>query len=102
LPAYWLAVHSSFQYELDRYKDFEDIRLVDCREEFACEKAQEYLSAGFRILVLVSLHGDLAEWKNNYSWLAAIPNSMIFNFADEGDFGTHTDNQRAKLDFLFG
>ena len=101
LPAYWLSVHSSFIDELDAYKDFDDIRYVDIDEPEAYKSAQTYLKEGQRIIVPISLHGDVDEWKAKHQWIANIPNNEIFMFADEGDFGTHTDNQVAKLQFLF-
>lgn len=101
LPAYWLSVHSSFIDELDAYKDFDDIRYVDLDEPEAYNSAWTYLKEGQRIIVPISLHGDVDEWKAKHQWIANIPNDEIFMFADEGDFGTHTENQVAKLQFLF-
>jgi len=101
LPAYWLSVHSSFTEELNRYKDFADIRYIDINDPNAEETAQSYLDQGLRIIVPISLHGDLTEFIAKHQWIADIPNDDIFVFADEGDFGTHTENQVAKLDFLF-
>jgi len=101
LPAYWLSVHSSFIDELDAYKDFDDIRYVDIDEPKAYNSARTYLKEGQRIIVPISLHGDVDEWKAKHQWIANIPNNEIFMFADEGDFGTHTENQVAKLQFLF-
>jgi hypothetical protein len=101
LPAYWLSVHSSFLDELDAYKDFEDIKYVDVDEPDAFRSAWAYLKEGQRILVPISLHGNINDWQTKHQWIANIPNDEIFMFADEGDFGTHADNQVAKLDFLF-
>ena len=101
LPAYWLSVHSSFIDELDAYKDFDDIRYVDIDEPEAYNSAWTYLKEGQRIIIPISLHGDVEEWKAKHQWIANIPNDEIFMFADEGDFGTHTENQVAKLQFLF-
>lgn len=101
LPAYWLGVHGSFNNELDGYDDFLNIREINPRDINCAVDAQEALRQGLRILVPISLHGDLEEWKNTYGWIASIPNQDIFTFADEGDFGTHTENQIAKLEYLF-
>jgi hypothetical protein len=101
LPAYWLSVHSSFINELTDYNDFLDIIQIDVDAEDARERAIDAISAGQRILVPMSLHGDLEEWKAKHAWIASIPNSDVFSFADEGDFGTHTENQIAKLDYIF-
>lgn len=101
LPAYWLSVHSSFETELDKYKDFADIRYIDTNEPEAYNTAWSYLKQGLRIVVPISLHGSLEDFKEKHQWIANIPNEEIFVFADEGDFGTHAENQVAKLDFLF-
>lgn len=102
LPAYWLSVHSSFISELDRFSDFNDIVQVNTDDEDAADIAAAALENGQRIVVPISLHGDLEEWQDKHEWIAEIDINDIFMFADEGDFGTHTENQRDKLAFLFG
>ena len=101
LPAYWLSVHSSFVSELTEYDDFLDIVQIDVNDPNAHNQATDALSAGQRIIVPISLHGELEEWKAKHAWVAAIPNIEVFSFADEGDFGTHTENQVAKLANIF-
>jgi hypothetical protein len=101
LPAYWLSVHSSFISELTEYNDFLDIVQIDTDSPNAREQAIDAIGAGQRILVPMSLHGNLEEWKMKHSWVTSIPNADVFSFADEGDFGTHTENQVAKLDYIF-
>ena len=101
LPAYWLSVHTSFVDELDEFADFVDIALVDPNSASAELDAQEALADGRRILVPISLHGDLASWCAKHQWVSQLSNNDIFMFADEGDFGTHAENQVEKLDFLF-
>ena len=101
LPAYWLSVHSSFVNELTEYDDFLDIVQIDVNNPNAHNQATDALSAGQRIIVPISLHGELEEWKAKHAWVASIPNADVFSFADEGDFGTHTENQVAKLAGIF-
>jgi hypothetical protein len=101
LPAYWLSVHSSFINELDEYAEFTDIAEIDVNDPNAEQLAKEYLEQGMRIVVPMSLHGDLTEWQTKHQWLSEIANNDIFMFADEGDFGTHTENQVAKLKYIF-
>lgn len=101
LPAYWLGVHSSFVNELTDYDDFLDIVQIDVGDVDARERAIDAVAAGQRIIIPMSLHGDLEEWKTKHEWIANIPNADVFSFADEGDFGTHTDNQVFKLDYIF-
>lgn len=101
LPAYWLSAHSSFINELDEYADFIDIAEISTNDVDAKEQAQYYLSQGMRIAVTISLHGELEQWKIKHQWLTEFENKDVFNFADEGDFGTHTENQVAKMKYLF-
>ncbi len=101
LPAYWLSVHSSFINELDEYAEFTDIAEIDVNDPKAEQLAQDYLEQGMRIVVPMSLHGDLTEWCAKHRWLSEITNNDVFMFADEGDFGTHTENQVAKLKYIF-
>lgn len=95
LPAYWLSVHSSFVDELEQFDDFLDIALV--QDEISAVHA---LDNNQRIIIPISLHGDYNEWKDKHQWIANINNDDIFVFADEGDFGTHADNQVKKMEFL--
>lgn len=101
LPAYWLSVHSSFVDELEQFDDFLDIALIDMNKEDAELAAVNALDNNQRIIIPMSLHGDYNEWTVKHNWIAQINNDDIFMFADEGDFGTHADNQKKKLDFIF-
>jgi hypothetical protein len=78
-----------------------DIVQIDVDDANASREAEVALEAGKRIIIPISLHGDLEQWQKKHDWIADINNNEIFMFADEGDFGTHTENQVAKLDFLF-
>jgi hypothetical protein len=101
LPAYWLSVHTSFIDELDSYADFNGIVQIDVNDHDAAKKAWDAIDQGLRVVIPMSLHGNLSEWQLKHQWIATIPNNEIFMFADEGDFGTHTENQVSKLKFLF-
>ena len=102
LPAYWLSVHPSFISELDAFDDFLDLAYVDPNSEDAPYAYQQALDNGNRVVLPVSLNGDIETFRKKHQWIANIDNSEIFSFADEGDFGTHADNQVEKLDFLIG
>jgi|TARA_R110000744_G_scaffold354377_1_gene460771 hypothetical protein len=101
LPAYWLSVHSSFVDELEQFDDFLDIAMINPNKEGAEQAAVHALDNNQRIIIPVSLHGDYDDWAVKHDWIAKISNDDIFMFADEGDFGTHADNQKKKLDFIF-
>jgi hypothetical protein len=101
LPAYWLSSHTSFAQEINKYSDFLDIQAIDTDDDLAYLDVGTCMAEGKRVVIPISLHGDLEEWKIKHHWISTIPNEEIFNFADEGDFGTHTENQADKLKFLF-
>lgn len=96
LPAYWLSVHSSFDGTLDNFEDFEDIVEVRSEQEY-----NDAIEAEYRVILPISLHGELDTWMNKHQWISDIDNNDMFVFADEGDFGTHADNQKQKLQFIF-
>lgn len=99
LPAYWLSVHSSFIDELEAFDDFTDIALIDPNNPGAQDAADEALAAGQRLLIPISLCGDFEAFKAKHGWVADL-NAGTYVFADEGDFGTHADNQVEKMDYL--
>lgn len=101
LPAYWLSAHSSFAKELDKFTNFQNMRVIDTNSESPWDTVGEHLRDGKLSVIPISLHGEIEQWKQKHSWISTIPNEEIFNFADEGDFGTHADNQVAKMEFLF-
>lgn len=100
LPAFWLSVHSSFISELDAFDDFLDIALIDPNDQGAELAAINALDNGQRIIIPISLHGDFEDWSVKHEWISKINNDDIFVFADEGDFGTHAENQIKKMEFL--
>lgn len=102
LPAYWLSVHSSFVGELDEHDEFLDITHIDPNSANAEEDAMSALADGKRILITVSLHGKLDAFTAKHSWFSKLDKAKTFVFADEGDFGTHTDSNIEKMDVLLG
>lgn len=110
VPVYWLSVHTSFKKEIDEYDDFQDIVYIDDKDANAEAIACAALQAKKRILIAISLHGkmadgkteeDMSNWVKRNRWIRLIPDTDKFMFADEGDWGTHTDKQIKKLNFLF-
>lgn len=107
VPVYWLSAMSSFADEAKKFADFHDIEVIRFGEAGAQEAAYEAIQAGRRVLALVSLCGTLGDepdskWATNHEWIREFPKDHMFVFADEADFGSHTDGQRQKLEFLFG
>ena len=101
LPAYWLSVHSSFEGELAEFDDFQHMTIVDPRKIADADAAVDRAWAeGQDVIIPISLHGDISEWKHNNKWLRDIDSETFFMFADEGDFGTHGDRQIEKLDYI--
>lgn len=96
LPAYWLSSHTSFENELPLYNDYKNVVVVDNGED-----AEKAIAQGKCIMILLSLCGDYDDWVSKNQWIADIDNNDIFMYADEGDFGTHTERQIEKMDYIF-
>jgi hypothetical protein len=77
------------------------MREIDINHPDAEIISVRHLKNGLRIVIPISLHGEFSEWSEKHKWLTNHKLDDIFMFADEGDFGTHTENQAAKLEFLF-
>lgn len=101
LPAYWLSVHSSFADEVDQYREFGDIAVISTKSETASEEVEVAFANGQRVILEVSLHRDVDSWKEKHEWLRNIDNNEFFVFSDEADFGSHTENQVEKLQYIF-
>lgn len=101
LPAYWHGVYSSITTELNLFAEFADIVFIAHNDPNAQQIYNDARAKGLRVIVAMSLHGDVDEWKQKHKWIADIDNSELFVFADEGDFGTHTERQVEKLNFVF-
>ena len=77
---------------------------LDPRKFDSSEKADAALDAAWEngqdVIIPISLHGDYDEWTTKHEWLRNIDSETFFMFADEGDFGTHADNQVKKLEYI--
>lgn len=99
LPAYWLSVHTSFGDEVPKFREFMNMVVIDTREDEAEAKVKQALKDGKQIVLQLSLHGDVEEWKAKTAWVQNIARD-VFVFSDEADFGSHTENQVEKLRFI--
>jgi len=101
LPAYWLSVHKSFKDEINKYRDFIDIIIIDAGDENAESDINNALKSGRRVVIELSLHGKIDGWIKKYGHLKVLNNDDIYVFSDEADFGSHNDKQINKLQHIF-
>ena len=102
LPAYWLSSQTSFKNEIKQFAEFQDITVIDGSAADAADMFDTtFNDTTDRMVITFSLHGDFKAWAEKYRWMKDIPLDHIFSFIDEGDFGTHTPNQKEKLNLVF-
>lgn len=103
-PSWVLPVHTSFSKEAVKYKEFSDLVLVYSNEKNCEEICKQHIANGKVVLLMTSIHGKFSDennWKPRHEWVNKYPDQNKMVVCDEADFGTHTRNQREKLDFLF-
>lgn len=102
LPAYWLSVHSSFKDEIGKFKEFQYMDFVTTNDADPAKKIRASLKQNRCVVLELSLCGEIEQWKESKQWPKGVNLLTPFIFADEADFGSHTDKQVEKMRFLFG
>lgn len=100
VPVYWLSSLTSFQNELEMYRDFEDMVYVDKHSGNLDTVIPELLSQNKLVIVGVSLHDKQDDFEKRYKFLNQYKD-LILSVEDEADFGNHTESQQAKLKYLY-
>jgi len=99
LPVYWLSAITSYKTESKRFKEFVDIVTVDSViDENWDTIARNALAQGKKVFVGVSLHHS-DEWFEKHQWIHEY-DKRTFCVAEEGDFGSHTENSLEKYNWL--
>lgn len=93
-------LHKSFLEELDKYRNFSDIVVINASDDDAEEKYNDAIKNNKRVFIDLSLHITLNEFTKKYDWINKIPSDKKYIFCDEGDYGTHRPLQRAKVSFI--
>jgi hypothetical protein len=102
LPAYWLSAHSSFEKEINEFKDFNHFRYVDTSSAGWEEKLSAARSNGIPVVVSLSLCGDASDSRlQKFNPVRDLPQDEVFLFCDEADVGAHTARSARVLKYVF-
>lgn len=102
LPAYWLSAHSSFEKEIEEFRDFNDFVFVDTSRPGWEDKLAVSQEAGAPVVISLSLCGDASEQRlERFAPIKSIPQDEVFLFCDEADVGAHTLRSAKVLNYVF-
>jgi hypothetical protein len=102
LPAYWLSAHSSFEKEIEEFREFNDLLFVDTSREGWEDKLAAARSAGTGVVVSLSLCGEATDERlERFAPIRNIPQDEVFLFCDEADVGAHTLRSAKVLNYVF-
>lgn len=97
LPSYVLTSHSSFQSELRKFKDFDNMIFISDKDNDFKERVNKNKD---KILVITtSLHAPEDSF-HKYKVIKDLDKNKKVAFVDEADFGAHTDNSKKRMDLL--
>jgi len=91
-----LSVKTSYANEIAKFSNFKNMVFIDAAEYGAKKAYYEALAANKKPVVFISLNPDATT---KHTWLHNIKNP-IMALLEETDFGTHTDSQVDKIDYL--
>ena len=97
LPAYVLTAHSSFQKELRKFKNFDDMVFISDKDSDFEEKVRA--NAHKRLVIATSLHTP-EDSLFKLECIAELPKEKKVAFIDEADFGAHTESSKTRIDLL--
>ena len=92
-----LSIFKSYKDEVDKWKDFKDMDIIDSSKDGAEEQFKKSQKAGRLQVVLVSLNPE--EDNRRYRWINQYKGS-VFSLLEETDFGAHTEKQIKKIEFI--
>lgn len=92
-----LSIFKSYRDELDRWKDFVGMDLIDASGADAEQQFKNSQKQGRLQVVLVGLNPK--ENSTRYRWMNRYTGSIV-SLLEEADFGCHTDQQVKKTEFI--
>lgn len=102
LPAYWLSAHSSFEKEIEEFRDFNDLLFIDTSREGWQDKLSAAQESGAGAVVSLSLCGEASEARlERFAPIRNVPQDEVFLFCDEADVGAHTLRSAKVLNYVF-
>ena len=97
LPSSWLSTHTSFQEDINDFRDFNDIVFIKTDKSEYKKQIKKVLSQNKRVALAVSL---FTKDKKQFKFIRNIPNGDKFVCIDEGDFGSWTSKKREIIEYL--
>jgi hypothetical protein len=91
-----LSVKTSYKDEISKYNDFAGMQFIDAAESDAEEQYKQAVAEGKMPVVFISLNPDAEE---KYEWINQLAGTHIA-LLEETDFGTHTDSQVEKVEYI--
>jgi len=99
LMQYWLSPATSFKDEINRYSTFSDIEYYDLTDVTRGVDSLPTTAGGRKIIVVISLCGDLGRKKFNQfvNWADSLDPQTVIKVCDEVDYGSSKDKQIVKI-----
>jgi hypothetical protein len=91
-----LSVKTSYKDEIGKYIDFVYLQFIDAAEADAEEQYKQAIANGKMPVVFISLNPEVEA---KYEWINKLAGTHIA-LLEETDFGTHTDSQVEKVDYI--
>ena len=91
-----LSVKTSYKDEIGIYSNFANMKFIDAADLDAEEQYQQAITDGKMPVVFVSLNPEVEA---KYEWINKLAGTHIA-LLEETDFGTHTDSQVEKVDYI--
>lgn len=101
VPAYWLPAIASFKKETAKWRDYQDMVFVDTVEDSNWQQSVETaLDSDKLVVVGVSLYPAYDDFVTRNKWIHDYTETILV-IGDEADYGSHTNNQQEKMEYLF-
>ena len=91
-----LSVKTSYKNECAKFSDFSNMSFIDAADADAEKQYRSAVKADKMPIVFVSLNPEAEE---KYQWINKLSGNHIA-LLEETDFGTHTDSQVEKVEFI--
>jgi len=101
VPAYWLPAIASFKKETAKWRDYQDMVFVDTIEDANWQHSVESALGADKLAVVgVSLYPAYDDFVVRNKWIHDYTETILV-VGDEADYGSHTNNQQEKMEYLF-
>ena len=91
-----LSVKTSYKDEIGKYINFAGMQFIDAADADAKDQYKQATVDGKMPVVFISLNPEVEE---KYEWINQLTGTHIA-LLEETDFGTHTDSQVEKVDYI--